>query len=60
MIGDTAFDIEMGRNADVGTIGVAWGYHDRPRLQAAGAHAIVDDGRHLLAAIDRQMARQER
>ena len=60
MIGDTAFDIEMGRNADVGTIGVAWGYHDRPRLQAAGAHAIVDDGRHLLAAIDRQIARQER
>ena len=32
MIGDTTFDIEMARNADVGAIGVSWGYHDIEQL----------------------------
>lgn len=27
MIGDTSYDIQMGQNAGVRTIGVAWGYH---------------------------------
>lgn len=58
MIGDTAFDIEMARNAGVGAIGVAWGYHNRQRLTDAGAHAIVDSGRSLLAAIDGRLAVQ--
>ena len=59
MIGDTAFDMAMARNAGVGAIGVAWGYHARDRLAAAGAHAIVEIGADLLSAIDRQFARQE-
>ena len=59
MIGDTSFDMEMARNAGVGAIGVAWGYHAPERLLAAGAHTIIDDGRHLLTAIDRQLAAQE-
>ena len=59
MIGDTAFDMEMGRNAGVGTIGVTWGYHPRDRLRAAGAHQMIDHGRQLLAAIDRQLSSQE-
>ena len=33
MIGDTTYDIEMARNAGVGAIGVAWGYHAPERLQ---------------------------
>ncbi|MCG7624775.1 HAD-IA family hydrolase [Epibacterium sp. Ofav1-8] len=39
MIGDTTFDMEMGRAAGVTTIGVDWGYH-------AAAHLGAD---HLLA-----------
>lgn len=43
MIGDTEFDIAMGRAAGMRTIGVAWGYHAPARLVSAGADALVDD-----------------
>ena len=59
MVGDTAFDMEMARNAGVGAIGVAWGYHAPERLKEAGAHRILDDGLQLLTAINRQLAAQE-
>ncbi len=42
MIGDTSFDIEMGRAAGMLSIGVAWGYHERETLEKAGAHAVID------------------
>lgn len=53
MIGDTTFDMLMARNAGIDAIGVAWGYHAVPELQAAGAAAIVDHFDALDAAIDR-------
>ncbi len=56
MIGDTTYDIEMGRNAGVATIGVAWGYHATDALAAAGADAIVDEFAAVEAAIDRLIA----
>jgi len=34
MIGDTSFDMDMGRAAGVTTIAVDWGYHPSERLQA--------------------------
>lgn len=43
MIGDTTYDIEMGRAAGVTTIGVAWGYHPVEELREAGADRIVAD-----------------
>ncbi|PWE49346.1 HAD family hydrolase [Thioclava sp. NG1] len=43
MIGDTSFDMAMGRSAGVATIGVRWGYHAPHLLEAAGAHQMVDD-----------------
>ncbi|AQS47038.1 HAD family hydrolase [Thioclava nitratireducens] len=43
MIGDTSFDMAMGRSAGVATIGVRWGYHASHLLEAAGAHWMVDD-----------------
>jgi phosphoglycolate phosphatase len=43
MIGDTAFDMEMARAADVHGVAVSWGYHGSERLRAAGASRIVDD-----------------
>lgn len=43
MIGDTAFDMEMARAADVRGVAVSWGYHGCERLRGAGASRIVDD-----------------
>lgn len=51
MIGDTRFDIEMGRAAGVTTIAVPWGYHDAETL---GADYMIRDFaelRPLLAEI---------
>lgn len=53
MIGDTTYDIEMALGAGAAALGVAWGYHDPLELKRAGAHAVVDQGAHLVAAIDR-------
>lgn len=57
MIGDTTFDIQMARNAGIVAIGVAWGYHNRAELVAAGAAAIVEDFAALPATIENLMAR---
>ena len=51
LIGDTAFDMEMARAAGVAAVGVAWGYHPRDRLVAAGADwvaATIEDLRTRL------------
>ena len=56
MIGDTTFDIEMAKNAEVAGIGVAWGYHPVDQLKLAGAHAIVTDYDELIPAIDRLLS----
>jgi phosphoglycolate phosphatase len=52
MIGDTEFDIVMGRNAGFSTIGVTWGYHDEARLARAGADRIVGGFDDLAAALE--------
>ena len=49
MLGDTTFDMDMGRSAGVGTIGVSWGYHDVASLRA---DIIIDTFAALPAAID--------
>jgi phosphoglycolate phosphatase len=41
MIGDTTYDIDMGRAAGCQTIGVSWGYHAAEELMDAGAHTVV-------------------
>lgn len=41
IVGDTTFDIEMGRAAGIATIGVTWGYHPPGMLRAAGASAVI-------------------
>ncbi|MEM1130339.1 MAG: HAD-IA family hydrolase [Pseudomonadota bacterium] len=43
MIGDTTFDIEMGRAAGVRTLAVGWGYHPSARLRAAGADSLIEN-----------------
>ena len=42
MIGDTAYDMAMGRAAGMGAIGVGWGYHDADELIVAGAHGVAE------------------
>ncbi|WP_347310959.1 HAD-IA family hydrolase [Defluviimonas sp. SAOS-178_SWC] len=53
MIGDTTYDIEMGRAAGMATIGVSWGYHRAEALIAAGAGQVIHDFEALLPALDR-------
>ena len=52
MIGDTSFDIEMGRAAGVRTLGVTWGYHAVDDLRDAGADLLVDGFADVPAALD--------
>ncbi len=41
IIGDTTYDIEMGRRAGVRSIGVTWGAHSEDQLRQAGADHVV-------------------
>jgi phosphoglycolate phosphatase len=41
MIGDTSFDMAMAKAAHVAAVGVAWGYHERQELIAAGADYVA-------------------
>lgn len=52
MVGDTSFDMEMGRRAGVATIGVAWGYHSRAALAAGGADRIIDGFADLVPVLE--------
>lgn len=52
MIGDTRFDMEMGRNAGVHTLGVSWGFHTEDEIREGGAHAVHHDFTALNAALD--------
>ena len=42
VVGDTEFDILMGRNAGVDTIGVSYGNGSRESLEKAGAEQVID------------------
>ncbi len=52
MIGDTAHDIRMAREARVHAVGVSWGFHTPEELEAAGAHRIVHTFDELNVALD--------
>ncbi|HSI39146.1 MAG TPA: HAD-IA family hydrolase [Xanthobacteraceae bacterium] len=52
LIGDTSFDMTMARAAGARALGVTWGYHSRPQLEASGAERLVDDAAALLPTLD--------
>lgn len=52
MIGDTEFDILMGKAAGFATIGVSWGYHSLDRLKAAKPDFIIDSYSELDATLN--------
>lgn len=56
MVGDTSFDMQMGRAAGCHAVGVSWGYHPRPRLQEAGAHHIIDRFEDLIGVVEARLA----
>lgn len=49
MIGDTTFDITMGKAAGALPVGVAWGYHSVDELIAAGAAIVAAQPRDIAA-----------
>ncbi|MCA2014141.1 HAD-IA family hydrolase [Cereibacter sphaeroides] len=49
IVGDTEYDMEMGKAAGIHTIGVTWGYHPRERL--AKADVLIDGYDQLDAAL---------
>ncbi|WP_298601868.1 HAD-IA family hydrolase [uncultured Sphingorhabdus sp.] len=51
MIGDTVYDIHMGKAAGCRTIGVNWGYHPLDELREAGADHLVETMEELMHAI---------
>lgn len=51
MVGDTSFDMDMARAAQVPGIGVAWGYH--PVTELRSAHCVIDDFGQLAEALER-------
>ena len=51
MIGDTSFDMELARAANIRAIGVDWGYHDADELTAAGADVVVRNVADLRALL---------
>jgi len=52
VIGDTTYDIHMACNANVKSIGVAWGYHAPKELKEAGAALIINTYDELAEAIN--------
>lgn len=51
VIGDTVYDIHMGKAAGTRTIGVNWGYHPVDELRGAGADAIAESMDELAALL---------
>jgi phosphoglycolate phosphatase len=47
MIGDTTYDMTMAKAAGVTAIGVAWGYHGKEELIAAGADCVAHHPREV-------------
>lgn len=58
MVGDTSFDMAMARSAEVGALGVGWGYHRPELLVAAGAHRVIQSGDDLVVSIEQRLAEQ--
>ena len=58
MVGDTSFDMAMAVAAGVRPLGVAWGYHDRAALLAAGAASVAETFDALLDACPDAAARE--
>ena len=48
MVGDTTFDMQLSQAVGVEAIGVDWGVHSRPKLEACGVR-VMGSMQELLA-----------
>jgi len=48
MIGDTVYDIKMGKNANINTIGVTWSYNNQEELHRENADRVVNHPSELV------------
>ena len=48
MIGDTVYDIKMGKNAKINTVGVTWGYNTEEELHQENADHIIHEPNELV------------
>ncbi|MCP4434128.1 MAG: HAD family hydrolase [Actinomycetia bacterium] len=55
VIGDTSFDMEMGRRAGSATCAVTWGNHTREQVEVAGPDHIADDVSELAVVIRQRL-----
>ncbi|MBC2776430.1 HAD-IA family hydrolase [Parasphingopyxis marina] len=53
IIGDTSFDMAMGKAAGVLAVGVAWGYHEADELVSAGADIVAEHPDELAGILER-------
>ena len=53
-IGDTGTDMKTGKNANLCTVGVTWGFRGKDELLEGGADIIIDNPHQLLDCIDAQ------
>lgn len=54
-VGDTDTDMKTGKNANLYTVGVLWGFRDREELEASGADAVAETPWELYKLIAQQM-----
>lgn len=47
-VGDTKVDITTGKNANLYSVGVLWGFRDEAELTAAGADVIINDAAKIV------------
>jgi phosphoglycolate phosphatase len=59
MIGDTSYDMQMGRSAGVRAVGVGWGYHAPEELLASGADLVVESYPRLVDSLASLFARAQ-
>jgi phosphoglycolate phosphatase len=59
MIGDTIYDMEMGRLAGLQTIGVTWGYNSKDSLEVAGANYLADTVEQLQSLLRNEKENME-
>lgn len=53
ILGDTSYDMDMGRAGGIAAFGVNWGYHPAQALHDAGAVEVLSGFDDLLPALDR-------
>lgn len=58
-VGDTNVDILTGKNAQVSTIGVLWGFRDRAELTTAEADRIVSDAGEIYDIVKKENSENE-